>query len=164
MNRVHLAIAATCFAVAGVATIAAWQSRPAVAQEAFAGSWDVVSVQPAPWVDANSADKPILNEEVARGRITFMADSVQGPSFLNCDKAKYEIAKVPPEYLFEGGLIDPVRQAKELGFAGGEILQLSMGCISGDADIGMDFDLISEDTAVFALDNMIYTMKRVNPE
>lgn len=164
MNRVHLAIAATCFAVAAVATVAAWQTRPAVAQEAFAGSWDVVNVQPAPWTQGSATDKPHVNEEVARGRITFMPDSVQGPAFLNCDKAKYEIAKVPPEYLFEGGLTDPVRQAKELGFTGGEILQLSMGCISGDADIGMDFDLISEDTAVFALDNMIYTMKRVNPE
>jgi hypothetical protein len=163
MKRVHLAIAASCFAIAAIGTIGIWQTHPAVAQEAFAGSWDVVSVQPAPWVDANSADKPILNEEVARGRITFMADSVQGPAFLNCDKAKYEIAKVPPEYLFEGGLTDPVRQAKDLGFKGGDILQLSMGCVSGDADIGMDFDLIAEDIAVFALDNMIYRMQRVKP-
>ncbi len=163
MKRVHLAIAASCFAIAVIGTIGIWQTHPAVAQEAFAGSWDVVSVQPAPWVDANSADKPILNEEVARGRITFMADSVQGPSFLNCDKAKYEIAKVPPEYLFEGGLTDPARQAKELGFKGGDILQLSMGCVSGDADIGMDFDLIDEDVVVFALDNMIYRMQRVKP-
>lgn len=163
MKRVHLAIAASCFAIAVTGTIGIWQTHPAVAQEAFAGSWDVVSVQPAPWVDANSADKPILNEEVARGRITFMADSVQGPSFLNCDKAKYEIAKVPPEYLFEGGLTDPARQAKELGFKGGDILQLSMGCVSGDADIGMDFDLIDEDVVVFALDNMIYRMQRVKP-
>lgn len=164
MNRVHLAIAASCVAVAAVATIAAWQTRPAVAQEAFAGSWDVVNVQPAPWTQGSSTDKPYINEEIARGRITFMPDSVQGPDFLNCDKAKYEIAKVPPEYLFQGGLTDPAPQAKELGFTGGEILQLGMSCISGDADISMDFDLVSEDTAVFALDNMIYTMKRVNPE
>ncbi|WP_374652571.1 hypothetical protein [Dongia sp.] len=163
MKRVHLAIAASCIAFAAIGTIAVWQSHPAVAQEAFAGSWDVVDVQPAPWVDANSANKPYVNEEVARGRITFMADSVQGPALLNCDRAKYEIAKVPPEYLFQGGLSDPTRQAKELGFKGGEIVQMSMSCISGDADIGMDFDLLDEDVAVFALDNMVYRMRRVQP-
>lgn len=163
MKRVHLAIAATCIAVAAIGSVAIWQTQPAVAQEAFAGSWDVVDVQSAPWVNANSGDKPYLNEEIARGRITFMADSVQGPAFLNCDKAKYEIAKVPPEYLFQGGLADPARQAKDLGFTGGDILQLSMSCVSGDADISMDFDLIDEDIAVFALDNMIYKMQRVKP-
>jgi hypothetical protein len=163
MKRAHLAIAASCIAIAAIGTIGIWQTHPAAAQEAFTGSWDVVAVQPAPWVDASSTDKPVPNEEIARGRITFMADSVQGPAFLNCDKAKYEIAKVPPEYLFEGGLTDPVRQAKELGFNDGDILQLSMGCISGDADIGMDFDLIADDIAVFALDNMIYKMQRVKP-
>lgn len=163
MNRIHLAIAATCCAVAAVGTIAVWQMRPAQAQEAFAGTWDVVDVRPAPWVGTNSSDKPYLNEAIARGRITFMADSVQGPDFLNCDKAQYDIAKVPPEYLFQGGLTDPANQARELGFKGGEILQMSMSCIAGDADIGMDFDLIDEDVAVFALDNMIYKMHRVKP-
>jgi hypothetical protein len=124
----------------------------------------VVDVQPAPWVDPNAAEKPYLHEDIAQGRITFMADSVQGPGFLNCDKAHYETSKVPPDYLFEGGLTDPVRQAKELGFKGGEILQMSMGCPAGDADISMDFDIIDEGVAVFALDNMIYKMKRVTAQ
>lgn len=161
MTRVQ--IAAALLALAGTAASIGILGRtsPAVAQEAFAGSWDMVDVQPAPWVGVNSTDKPYLNEEIARGRITFMADSVQGPGFLNCDKVQYEITKVPPEYLFQGGLTDPARQAAELGFKGGEILQLSMGCIAGDADIAMDFDMIDEDFAVFALDNMIYKMKRV---
>jgi hypothetical protein len=164
MTRVQIAVAVLGMAVvaAGIGLIV--KAGPASAQDAFAGSWDVVDVQPAPWVDAASGNQPMLNEEVARGRITFMADSVQGPGFLNCDKAHFEIAKVPPEYLFQGGLTEPVRQAKELGFQGGEILQLSMSCMSGDADIGMDFDLVDADSAVFALDNMIYKMQRVKAE
>lgn len=162
MTRVQIAIAVLGMAVAAAGTGAILKAGPAKAQEAFAGSWDVVDVQPAPWV--NDIDKPLVNEEVAKGRITFMADSVQGPGFLNCDKVQYEISKVPPEYLFQGGLTDPKRQAAELGFKGGEILQLSMGCIADDADISMDFDIIDEDVAVFALDNMIYKMKRVKAE
>ncbi len=163
MKRLHLIVAAGCCALASIGTLAVWQMRPALAQEVFAGSWDVVDVQPAPWVSSDSGDKPTVNEEIARGRITFMTDSVQGPDFLNCDKAKYEIGKVPPEGLFQGGLTDPAKQAKDLGFKDGEILQLSMSCVAGDADIGMDFDLIDENVAVFALDNMIYRMQRVKP-
>lgn len=162
MTRVQIAIALIGAAIAAAGTGAILKAGPAEAQEAFAGSWDVVDVQPAPWV--NGTDKPFINEEIAKGRITFMADSVQGPAFLNCDKAQYEVSKVPPEYLFQGGLTDPVRQAADLGFKGGDILQLSMGCIADDADISMDFDIIDANVAVFALDNMIYTMKRVKAE
>lgn len=164
MTRIHIAIAALSVAAAAAGIGAVVKAGPAEAQEAFAGSWDVVDVVPAPWVDPNAAEKPYLNEEIAQGRITFMADSVQGPGFLNCDKAQYEVTKVPPEYLFQGGLTDPARQAADLGFKGGEILQLSMGCIAGDADISMDFDMIDQDMAVFALDNMIYKMTRVKAE
>ena len=164
MTRVKIAIAVVGLAVAATGIGFILKAGPASAQEAFAGSWDVFNVHAAPWVDANVDTKPYLNEEIARGRITFMADSVQGPGFLNCDKAHFEIMKVPPEYLFQGGLTDAPRQAKELGFTNGEILQLSMSCISDDADISMDFDLIDQDTAVFALDNMIYRMKRVKAE
>lgn len=164
MKRVQIALAAAGMVVAAAGLATMLNAGPAEAQEAFAGSWDVVDVQPAPWFDTSGTEKPYLHEEIAKGRITFMADSVQGPEFLNCDKVQYTISKVPPEYLFEGGLTDPARQAKELGFKGGEILQLSMGCIATDADISMDFNLIDEDVAVFALDNMIYRMKRVTAQ
>jgi hypothetical protein len=164
MTRVKIAIAALGLAVAASGIGFILKAGPASAQEIFAGSWDVFNVHAAPWLDANVDSKPYLNEEIARGRITFMAESVQGPGFLNCDKAHFEVMKVPPEYLFQGGLTDAARQAKDLGFAEGEIVQLSMSCISDDADISMDFDLIDQDTAVFALDNMIYRMKRVKAE
>ena len=164
MTRVKIAIAALGLAVAASGIGFILKAGPASAQEIFAGSWDVFNVHAAPWLDANVDSKPYLNEEIARGRITFMADSVQGPGFLNCDKAHFEVMKVPPEYLFQGGLTDAARQAKDLGFAEGEIVQLSMSCISDDADISMAFELIDQDTAVFALDNMIYRMKRVKAE
>ena len=163
MKGTYLAIAVAGLTVAISATVAFLHTRPAAAQEAFAGSWDVINAQPAPWVGESSDSKPYLNEEIVRGRITFMADSVQGPAFLNCDEANYQLLKVPPAGLFQGALTDPQNQAKELGFKEGEITQLRMQCASGNADIEMDFDLVSEDTAVFAVDNIIYTMRRVNP-
>ena len=70
------------------------------------------------------------------------------------------VQEVGPDYLFEGGLTDPVKQAAALGFTSQKIVSLSMGCVSNDADIEMDFDLIDHDTAVFALNNVIYKMVR----
>ncbi len=65
-----------------------------------------------------------------------------------------------PNYPLEGGLADPEKQAAALGFTSQKIVSLSMGCVRNDADIEMDFDLIDHDTAVFALDNVIYKMVR----
>ncbi|TDQ84308.1 hypothetical protein A8950_0858 [Dongia mobilis] len=135
------------------------QIGPADAQEPFAGSWDVVDVVQAPWVEADY--KGPVNAEIAQGRITFMAQAVQAPGFLNCDKARFEVAEVPAAFLFQGNLSDPARQAADLGHDGGDILNLAMTCQSGDADVYMDFSLLADDLLVFALDNMIYRLRRV---
>lgn len=147
-------------AVASLGVAAATLLRPGLADgpEPFAGSWDVVDVQPAPWVEAGQQFP--VNEEIAKGRITFMAKSVQAPGFLNCDNAKFELTTVPPEFLFQGGLSDSATQAAALGYTGGEIRNLAMSCVSGDADVSMDFSMIAEDVIVFALDNSIYRMGR----
>ncbi|WP_374368003.1 hypothetical protein [Dongia sp.] len=159
MTKRFLLLGAATLAIAGIAAGMLLRPGLADAEEPFAGSWDVVDVQPAPWVEGG-AQAPI-HEEIAKGRITFMANSVQAPGFLNCDKAHFEITKVPPEFLFQGGLTDPTTQAAAMGYKGGEIENLAMTCESGDADISMDFSLIEDGVIVFALDNMIYRMQRV---
>lgn len=148
------AIAVGCLAVAAGTLL-----RPGLADgpEPFAGSWDVVDVQPAPWVE-NGQQFPV-NEEIAKGRITFMAKSVQAPGFLNCDQAKFKLTTVPPEFLFQGGLANPATQAAALGYKGGEIRNLAMSCVSGTGDISMDFSMIADGEIVFALDNSIYRME-----
>lgn len=147
-------VSAGCLAIAAGTLL-----RPGLADgpEPFAGSWDVVDVQPAPWVEAGQ--QVPVNEEIAKGRITFMAKSVQAPGFLNCDNAAFELTTVPPEFLFQGGLSDPATQAAALGYQGGEIRNLAMSCISGNADISMDFSMIADGVIVFALDNSIYRME-----
>lgn len=133
---------------------------PACAQEMFAGTWQVTDAQPAPWVDGSSSTQPDVNEAMRAGRITFAKDRVDGPPPLGCDRARYETNDVGPDYLFQGGLADPARQAAALGFTSDRIVALSMSCIRDDADIGMDFALVDDNTAMFALDNVIYTMVR----
>jgi hypothetical protein len=159
MTRKLLLTGAVMLASLAVATGALLQIGSADAQEPFAGSWDVVDVVQAPWVEADY--KGPIDAEIARGRITFMAQAVQAPGFLNCDKARFEVARVPVEFLFQGNLSDPVRQAAGLGHDGRDILNLAMSCQSGDADVYMDFSLLADDLLVFALDNMIYRLRRV---
>jgi hypothetical protein len=135
-------------------------ARPAAAQDAFAGSWAVTDAQPAPWVDGSAQNQPNIDPAIRHGKFTFKKDSVDGPKPFNCKKVQYTLSEVGPDYLFEGGLTDPVKQAAALGFKSQKIKSLNMGCVSNDADIEMDFDLIDHDTAVFALNNVIYKMVR----
>lgn len=153
-----------CHAVVACALLALPGPRPAAAQEMFAGTWAVVDAQPAPWVDGSSAAQPFVNDAVRQGRITFAGERVDGPPPLRCGQARYDVVRAGPEYLFQGGLADPAAQAAALGFGGGEIVHLSLGCVRDGADIGMDFSLIDADTALFALDNVVYRMVREQPQ
>jgi hypothetical protein len=149
-----------CHTVVVCALLALSAVRPAAAQEMFAGTWAVVDAQPAPWIDGSSGSQPFASEAMRQGRITFAADRVDGPPPLGCGEARYDVVKAGPEYLFQGGLADPAAQAAALGFGGGEIVHLSLGCVRDGADIGIDFSLVDDDTALFALDNVIYRMVR----
>jgi hypothetical protein len=142
------------------ALLLALAAGPAAAQQAFAGTWVVVDAQPAPWIEGSGA----VNEAMRSGRITFAADGVDGPPPLGCAEARYQVIEAGPEYLFQGGLSDPAAQAAALGFASGDIVHLSLACVRDGADIGMDFSLIDPDTALFALDNVIYRMVRAQPQ
>lgn len=133
---------------------------PAAAQDAFAGTWAVTDAQPAPWVDGSAQTQPDIDPAVRNGRFTFGKDSLEGPAPFDCKQVQYTVEEVGPEYLFQGGLTDPAKQAAALGFTSQTIVNLNMGCVSNDADIEMDFDLIDHDTAVFALNNVIYRMVR----
>lgn len=135
-------------------------AMPAGAQEMFAGTWTVVEAQVAPWVDPAATPQPEADAAMRQGTIVISPGGIDGPPPLDCAPASYEVKKVGPEFLFQGGLPDPGPQAAALGFTGAEITALSMGCARGDADIGMDVALIDGDTAVFALDNIIYKMKK----
>ena len=135
-------------------------SAPALAQNVFAGTWVVSDAQSAPWVDKSVGTQPDIDQAISHGKFTFKKDSVEGPAPFDCKPVQYTPIGAGPDYLFEGGLTDPVKQAAALGFTSQKIVSLRMGCVRNDADIEMDFDLIDHDTAVFALNNVIYKMVR----
>lgn len=150
----------TCRAILAGSSLFLMCMRPAAAQDVFAGTWAVTDAQPAPWVDSSAGNQPGVDQAIRHGKFTFKKDSVEGPAPFNCKQVQYTVQEVGPDYLFEGGLTDPAKQAATLGFTSQKIVSLSMGCVSSDADIEMDFDLIDHDTAAFALNNVIYKMVR----
>ena len=82
-------------------------------------------------------------------------------SLLNCDKPSYAVNIVSPRGLFEGNLPDPGKDATELGFASSEISTMTFTCVSGTADVSLNFAMIDDDTIMLGLDNVLYTLKRV---
>ena len=62
---------------------------------------------------------------------------------------------VGAEYLFQGGLTAPAAQAAALGFRGPRIATLETGCAGA-----IDFHFVNAKTALFALDNMVYTLRK----
>ena len=132
---------------------------PAAAQDAFAGKWLVTNAVVAPWAQPNVSYKPAADPKFAHATFVFAKDKLTAPAPFNC-KAHYKVMTVEYDYLFQGGLTDPEKQAKALGFANPKILNLEFACERADADIEMDFHMADPDTVIFGLNDIVYTMKR----
>jgi hypothetical protein len=124
------------------------------------GRWEVTQAAIAPWV----GDKVALVREsevrkLLKQRITFSARAAasQYPA-LNCSEATYETTRLPAAGLFQGALPDPHQAtfAKAIGFPSGEISGFDMAC----PNARFSFHFRDRDTLLFALDNVIYTLKR----
>lgn len=133
------------------------------AQEAFTGAWQVVKAERAPWVAPNSKPQPAAEATFAHAKFEFRADHAAGPAWTACRKPKYDLTPQPFDSLFEGGLYDPehglknaAAAARRLGFINEPVPSMNNGCSE------LQFHLLDADTALFALNNMIYTMKRAS--
>ncbi|MGE0745563.1 MAG: hypothetical protein AB7K86_09955 [Rhodospirillales bacterium] len=153
MNLFRLAAAAVLVVSAA--------AGPAAAQGAFAGAWRVEGVRPAPWLDGPAAQAVRGDPAIDRATVTFHPGRVEGPRPLACRAVKYEVKQVEAGYLFQGGLTDPPRQAAALGFSAGPIMNLTTYCGDDTADTEIDYALVDPGTAVFALDNVIYRLRKV---
>jgi hypothetical protein len=138
--------------------------QSAQAQDAFSGTWRIVDSEAAPWAgEALPPDGKAMKQLKGRS-VTFAASRVSGPASLACSRPRYEIQEVPPEGLFQGVLADPPRPSKppasleeaarRLGMTSPTIPTLSVGCS------GIDFHLIGPNEAVFALNNVVYRMRK----
>lgn len=136
--------------------LASLAAAPACAADpSWLGTWRIAEARPAPWVGkgdhvTSASDIPHL---VGR-TVIFRQERIDGPAPLACLGPKYQRRVVGPDYLFQGGLTAPAAQARALGF-GASIVTLETGC-----EGAIDFHFTNPDTARFALDNMIYTLRR----
>lgn len=133
-------------------------SLPASARTAHQdhlGAWDITETRPAPWVVPGDPSTAPHDAGLVGKTIVYRVKAIAGPPLLACEGPKYAIKTVPPEGLFQGGLTAPAQQAAELGFRGAAIRTLETGCGNW-----FEYHFIDARTATFALDNMIYTIRR----
>lgn len=127
---------------------------PDVSAHEARGTWRVFRMQPAPWVDDAAQLAP---SAIALGaRLEFAQDALRGPAALACAQPRYHDLPVPAPGLFQGGLPDPERQARDLGFAPDTIPSLRIDCDNASFDV----HFADADTLLLALDNRIYSASR----
>jgi hypothetical protein len=147
---------ASLFAVA----ISLFACTAATAQTLL-GRWQIAAAAVAPWVAPDKIHTTVKETEVRRfvkQRLTFEADSVKSrdPIFA-CKGATYEPTRIPPEGLFQGGLPAPQGEvARALGLPDGPSPGVDVACPNSR----FSYHFRDKDTALFALDNVIYTLKR----
>lgn len=135
---------------------------PAVAQNlSLLGTWTVTTSTPAPWV--KPGEKPLASDEklLIGHQFVFTKDRVTAPSpplEPVCRKPHYVLSAFPPDYLFEGTLPDPEKQAAALGFKGKTIPTIQTGCEGVS-----DFHFLDNNNALFGLNDRVYRMKRITP-
>ncbi|MCW5692007.1 MAG: hypothetical protein KIT48_06555 [Pseudolabrys sp.] len=125
------------------------------------GRWEIVEAMPAPWTKPE--ERSTL---VARGRgltklvITFAPNSVSSKfKLFQCKRGvDYDHLRLQVDALFQGNLPEPnpTAEARRLGFPRGDIPSVDVRCINAV----FSFHFRDRDTALFALDNVIYTLKR----
>ncbi len=124
------------------------------------GRWQISAAAVAPWIGVEKIHT-IRESDVGRlvkQRVTFEAGAVASPDpLMACKEPRYEPTRIPPAGLFQGNLPEPKADvAKALGLPGGEVPGIDVACSNGR----FSYHFRDKDTALFALDNVIYTLKR----
>ena len=138
----------------------------AMAEDAFyAGSWKITEVVKAPWAKSDAElDQDEMKTLVGK-TITLKSDAVDGPGSFPCKGPHYEVMQGGPDMLFQGmfgqmhdesASADPQKLAEQAGFTGTHFRTVITGC-----EYAVDFSFgTGNDTAMFALNNALYTLKR----
>lgn len=139
-------------------------AKPVRGRPLLSGDLEIVSAVPAPWATAElTPDVPEM-KELSGQTVTFKLKEIEGPHQAACKGPKYKVQTVPAEGLFQGMFdemhqrdksIDPVQMAAKVGFRGRSWKSLETGC--GNE---LDFHFIDPMTAVFGLNNVVYTLKK----
>jgi hypothetical protein len=132
-------------------------AAPAQAAEPdFYGPWQITEARTAPWAKAESAFSAEEQHRLIGSKVIYAKTRITGPAPLGCEKPHYRFLEAAPDYLFQGGLTDdPAAQAAALGFRLQTIPTLETGCAGW-----IDFHFVDARTALFGLNNMIYTLRK----
>lgn len=135
----------------------------ALAQQVFSGDWDIVKSENAPWLLARPELKAFPEAFLHKAHFSFQANQLIAPSWIGCKKPTYEMMSLDYTSLFEGDLYDPghglnnaTEMAQKLGFVTEPVMSMQTSCSE------LLFHLLNQDTVMFGLNNMIYTLKRSN--
>ena len=152
---------------AGLAALLCAMSLSAAnAEDAFyLGQWKITGAVPAPWIKSDAELFPDEMKSLVGQTITLKSDAVEGPGQFPCKGAVYQVLEGGPDMLFQGMLgqmhdenaaNDPQKLAEQAGFTGTAYRTVITGC-----EYAVDFSFgADKDTAMFALDNALYMMKR----
>jgi len=134
----------------------------AVARPAGADTWRPLEVwriqggRVAPWAPPGTRVDPVYEGREVR----FQASQVVAPHPIACDGARYEWLFGGAEGLFEGNLPAPAAQAaSRLGLEGASIATMRVSC----SNAGFDFHRTSGGDLLLGLDNVVWTLRPVQP-
>ncbi len=149
----------TRFSLALLASIA---STSAYAQQrhSLIGTWEIVEATPAPWVEEGKRTALAAEgKRLLKQTITFSPREVTSKHKpLACKRAEYEPTDYEADAMFQGNLPEPnpTAAAIRLGFKKGEVPGVDLKCTSG----AYSYHFRDRNTAMTALSNVIYTLKR----
>jgi hypothetical protein len=138
----------------------------AKAEDAFyLGQWKITGAAPGPWIKSDAELFPDEMKSLVGQTITLKSDAIEGPGGFPCKGPKYEVMQGGPDMLFQGAFgemqaanaqNDPQKLAEQVGFSGKQYRTVMTGC-----EFAVDFSFGADnDTAMFALDNAVYMLKR----
>ena len=161
VTPLHRRFRAAVRGLAVTASLAAASALAAPAEVSIIGDWQIVEATPGPWTDA--ADRPALMSEGKRMLklvISFAASQVHSKNrAFNCTRGViYEPNSLDPDSIFSGNLPEPnpTAAALRMGFGRSGIPGVDVKCINAI----YTFHFRDPNTALFNLDNVIYTLKR----
>jgi hypothetical protein len=126
------------------------------AQPDIYGPWLITGAQVAPWAKPDSGFSVEEQHRLIGSKVVYAKTRITGPTPLACNKPHYRFLEAAPDYLFQGGLTDdPPAQAAALGFRLRTVPTLETGCAGW-----IDFHFVDARTALFGLNNMIYTLRK----
>jgi hypothetical protein len=137
---------------------------PASAADPFyLGSWTFTAATVAPWADSGRKPDGTERTRLMGKTVVFKARQISGPRPFACARPQYKVTEYGPDMIFQGAFdemqradkrTDPRALAASLGFTGARIKTLETGC-------EIDVHFVDDATAEVALNNYVYTLKKL---